>query len=88
MAGLSMKRRCGWIPAALETPPRVVWARKEVATDTCPKSLITGQSVTWMEEFLVWRRLGQALPDTADARTVEAFLILQEETTREINHAT
>lgn len=82
-----MKRRCGWAPAALETPPRVIWARKEVAVDTCPKSLITGQSVTWIEEFLVWRRLGQALSDTADARKVEAFLILQEEMSRELNDA-
>ena len=74
-----MKRRCGWLPAAQETRPRVVWSRRHVATDECPTSLITAQSITWIEEFFVWKRLRLGHPFHCNARQVEAFLILEEE---------
>jgi hypothetical protein len=77
-SGLELKRRCGWVKAALETPAQIVWARKQVATDVCPKSLITAESLGWIEEFLVWRRLRQDLRNDLTARKAEAFLILDE----------
>jgi hypothetical protein len=78
-----MRRRCGWLPAALETPPRVVWARKHAATDQCPTSVVTAQSLTWIEQFYVFRRLGPNYPGELSAREVEAFLILDRETRAE-----
>jgi hypothetical protein len=78
-AGLEMKRRCGWIPRALETAPRVIWARNSVATMACPKSFITAQSLAWVEEYLVRRKLGQRGIEGLGAREVEAFLILEHE---------
>jgi hypothetical protein len=78
-AGLETKRRCGWIPRALETAPRVIWARNSVATMTCPKSFITAQSLAWVEEYLVRRKLGQKGIEGLGAREVEAFLILEHE---------
>jgi hypothetical protein len=57
----------------------VVWARRHVSTDVCPKSLITAQSIGWIEEFFVWKRLGLGLPYTLSARQAEAFLILEEQ---------
>jgi hypothetical protein len=74
-----MKRRCGWIPRALETPERVVWARNTAATTVCPKSYVTAQSMAWLEEYLVRRKLGQQGIDGLGAREVEAFLILEHE---------
>ncbi len=74
-----MKRRCGWVPAALETPERVIWARKQTATTVCPKSYVTAQSVTWLEEFYVWRKLGGISVEQLGARQAEAFLILENE---------
>src|SRR5260370_36953069 len=56
-SGLERKRRCGWLPEALEAPAQIVWARKQVATDVCPKSLITAASLGWIEAFLIWKRL-------------------------------
>jgi hypothetical protein len=50
-----------------------------VATEICPKSLITGQSLTWVEEFLLWRKCGQVWPQNMNTRKLEAFLILQEQ---------
>jgi hypothetical protein len=78
-SGLETKRRCGWLTVALETPSRVVWAADSVATNTCPKSFVTAQSLTWVEEYLVRRRLGQRGIDGLGAREVEAFLILEHE---------
>lgn len=48
-----------------------------MATDVCPKSLITAESVGWIEEFLVWKRLN--LQTDLSARQAEAFLILAEQ---------
>jgi hypothetical protein len=75
-----MKRRCGWLPAALETPEKVVWARKRASTDRCPTSVVSAQSLSWIEQFYVWRRLGAKYPGELSARDVEAFLILEGET--------
>lgn len=78
-AGLETKRRCGWIARALETPERVVWARGNAATTVCPKSFITAQSMAWLEEYLVRRKLDQKGIDGLCAREVDAFVILEHE---------
>ena len=78
-AGLEMKRRCGWIPRALDTPERVVWAKNNAAATVCPKSFITAQSMAWLEEYLVRRKLGQRGIDGLGAREVEAFVMLEHE---------
>lgn len=63
-------------------PP--VWARREVALGTCPKSYITAESMTLVEEFAIRRRLGGF--DTAEltARQAEAFAMLEEALGEEI----
>jgi hypothetical protein len=81
-AGLETKRRCGWMAPALETPERVVWARNNVASNICPRSFITAQSMAWIEEYLVRRKLGQRGIDGLGTREVEAFLILEHELTQ------
>ncbi len=74
-----MKRRCGWIQAAQETPARVVWARNGAATTVCPKSMINPQSMEWIEAYLARRRFGETGAEGMHARQVEAFLILDRE---------
>lgn len=44
----------------------------------CPKSLVTGESLSLLEEFFVRRRLGIADSLELEARKVEAFLILRD----------
>ena len=85
-SGLEVKRQCGWLPECDRGPGRVVWGRKEAALDTCPKSFITAQSVAWVEEFAVRRRLRQAWPVELGAREAEAFLILEAEWEAETEH--
>ena len=82
-AGLETKRRCGWLKQAQDTTERVVWARRHAASTTCPKSFITPQSMAWLEEYLVRRKLGQKGIDGLGAREVEAFVILEHELTQE-----
>jgi hypothetical protein len=57
----------------------VIWARTNVAVMVCPKSFITAQSLAWVEEYLVRRKLGQKGIEGLGAREVEAFLILEHE---------
>jgi len=50
--------------------------------------LITGQSLSLIEEFFTGRRLGIPLSLETDARKADAFLILQEEMEREQGRGT
>jgi hypothetical protein len=65
---------------------RVVWARKSASTHSCPRSFVTAQSMAWLEEFLVRRRLGQRWPEELGAREAEAFLILEAEWQAELQN--
>ena len=55
----------------------IVWARKNVALRTCPKSFITADSEALVDEFFARRRLGASNPAELSARQVEAFVILE-----------
>jgi hypothetical protein len=60
-----------------------VWARRGASLTTCPKSYITPDSLGFVEEFLVRRRLGGAIFADLSARQVEAFSILENELSAE-----
>ena len=60
-----------------------VWARKSVATESCPKSYITAESEGLVEDFLVRRRLGGMNFTELSARQVEGFVILEQALTAE-----
>jgi hypothetical protein len=81
--GLEAKRRCGFLAEAERGAPRIVWGRKRVQTEECPKSLVTGESLALVEEFFVRRRLGIPHSSEMAARMVDAFLILSDEMERE-----
>lgn len=71
------------MPAALETPEKVVWARGPISVTSCPTSYITPRSLTWIDEFHAWRRFGRTGLDRLGAKQAEAFLILEEQTLAE-----
>lgn len=64
-----------------------MWTRRQYSTQTCPKSLISGQSRTWLEEYSVWKMFGHGDLWSMPARTVEAFCLLERELMREKEHA-
>ncbi len=48
-----------------------------VAT-SCPKSLISGQSLAWLAEFYAWKLAGGVDYRTLSVRQLEAFWVLEE----------
>ena len=64
--------------------PKPIWSRRGVTTTQCPKSLITADSLVFIEEFQVWKRFGHADVNLMNARTVEALSILENEWQKEI----
>jgi hypothetical protein len=76
---------CGWLSTRPESAPRVVWARKQVSTFICPKSFISARSLAWLEDYFVWRKLGRQMDRDMSARRMEAFLILEQQVSLEMN---
>jgi hypothetical protein len=54
----------------------------------CPKSLITGQSIAWLEQFEVMKRFGRPDGRRIPARDAEAMLILEREARSEASNGT
>jgi hypothetical protein len=83
-SGLDRKRRCGWLgfEEVKAVPP--VWARRQIATTICPKSLVSTNSETFLEDFFFRYSLGGLNPDDLTARQADAFLILQDAVKGEI----
>jgi hypothetical protein len=48
----------------------------------CPKSIITPQSLRFIEQFMFWKRCGGDLW-SLDAKTADAVLLLQAESSKE-----
>jgi hypothetical protein len=64
--------------------PRLVWARRGVSLETCPKPYITAESLSLVEEFFVRRRLRSLDDKDLSARQVQAYMILEQELSAEI----
>jgi hypothetical protein len=77
--GLEEKRRCGWLPEERRGPSRVVWVRARVSAEECPTSLVTPQSLEWLEKFHVWKFAGGRELDRLPAKDVDAFVTLEKE---------
>lgn len=61
----------------------MIWGRKHATAEECPQSLITGESLAFLEEYFVRRAHGAWNLDGMAARKVDAFLILRNEMERE-----
>ncbi len=73
------------MPESERGAARVVWARKRVATDQCPKTEITAESQGWVEAFHVWKTLGGRDWQNLPAREVDALMTLEKELRAERN---
>ena len=83
-SGLEQKRRCGWLDIRAEHGAPPVWARGDVCLLSCPKSYITAESISTVEDFLMRRRLGRMDLSELTARQADAFVILEEAVTAEM----
>jgi hypothetical protein len=81
---LEKARRCGWLGYEDEPVGPPIWARKDIALHTCPKSYVTSESLSVVEEFLLRRRLGAIDIRELNAKQVEAFALLEKALSAEI----
>ena len=56
----------------------MVWARREVVSERCPKSIITAKSALFLEQFRWWKELGGDIW-SMEAKNAEALLVLERE---------
>ena len=82
-----MKRRCGFLPPPETSDSRPVWTRRRVHTEICPKSLVTAQSIAWLEEYVMRKKNGGGPAEDLPARKLEAFLVIETELAEEIEEA-
>ena len=52
----------------------------------CPKSVITAQSLSFLERFRIWKAFGGGTPWSCEAKAAEAMLVLEEALQMEIEH--
>ena len=55
-----------------------MWARLGVSSTHCPKSVITAQSLDWLEQFVTWKQIGLVDIEAMDAKTAEALVVLNQ----------
>jgi hypothetical protein len=48
-------------------------------TTQCPKSLITAESLHFLDVYQIWKKLGGGCTMSLEARTVEAIELLEQE---------
>ena len=64
---------------------RPVFVRGSVLAFRCPKSTITPQSLSFIEQFVYWKKCGGNLW-LLDAKSADAILVLEEESLKEIKN--
>ena len=64
-----------------------VWARGGVSTTQCPKSLISAESLVFLEEFNIWKRFGCGDAQRMNARVADAIALLEDELKREVERS-
>lgn len=79
-------RNCAWAGVAGTANSRAVWARAGVIACQCPKSIITAQSLSYVEQFRIWKELGGGTPLSIEAKAAEAILVLEQAWRRENEH--
>jgi hypothetical protein len=67
------------LPAEQWGPRKVVWARKQIAVEECPRSYVTPESEALLEEFHAFRVFGCGDVQSVPARLVDAICVLEQE---------
>ncbi len=55
-----------------------------MATEECPKSLVTAESIEFLELFFTWKRTSGGRWQDLRARELDAFLTIEEEWRAEV----
>lgn len=76
-------RKCAWAFPNEVTDKKAVWARNSVSCERCPKSVVTAESLTYLEQFGVWKQLGGQSLWAFDAKAADAIILLDQEWRKE-----
>ncbi|HSU60570.1 MAG TPA: hypothetical protein VLI55_14755 [Bryobacteraceae bacterium] len=60
--------------------------RGQLASVQCPKSIITADSLSFLEQFRLWKEAGGGSILAMDAKSADAILVLEQEWRRESQH--
>jgi hypothetical protein len=71
-------RNCAWIDTQQTVSKRAVWTRKAVFSVRCPKSVITAQSLHFLEQFRWWKQCGGGAIWEMDAKSADALMVLED----------
>jgi len=66
----------------------MVWGRRRVFLDTCPRSFVSAESIGLVEAFAAWKLVGSGDFASLPARTADAFCVLENELRAEMSNAT
>ena len=55
-----------------------MWARGKTISAHCPKSVITAESLYFIEQFKAWKQLGSCDIASIGAKTADAFAVLEQ----------
>jgi hypothetical protein len=75
---LELRRACNFRKVEARCELRVVWAKNGVTTARCPRSLISGASLRWLEIFAAWQLAPRTEMNDWPAKDVEALHCLAE----------
>lgn len=70
-------RHCAWVSEERVASTKAVWARGEVFSVQCPKSVITAQSLHFLEQFRLWKEFGRGSLWSMEAKSAEAIFVLE-----------
>jgi hypothetical protein len=76
-------RNCAWVDIESPANKRVVWARQDVFSMQCPKSIITAESMAYLERHAAWKQFGVYDPEMLTAKTADAIVFLEQAWRRE-----
>jgi hypothetical protein len=71
-------RNCAWVEDC-QPDSRIVWARAGIVTKQCPKSLVTTQTLRYLDIYRSWKTLGAGFSGSLDAKSADAIELLEQE---------
>jgi hypothetical protein len=84
--GLEKKRGCGFQELEGIVASGIVWARRNAAAPSCPRSYITAASLEMLERFRALKAFGGSVSMDWPAREVDALCLLENELRAEIRN--
>ena len=76
-SGLAKVRNCAWLTPEPPKNSKPVWTRGGVFSVQCPKSVITAQSLSYIDQFRVWKEFGGESLLSMEVKTAEALAVLE-----------